>query len=98
MSQNPVLRRCVSCKKVIDRNQLFKVTRDHQDGVVLKGGMGRSAYICTNETCLKDAWRRKRLQKALKCQVQYNVIEVLQDQLNQSNDSVSKARYKDEHL
>ncbi len=92
MNQKPVLRRCVSCRKVIDRNHLLKVTRDHKDGVILEDGMGRSAYICPNETCLEEAWRRKRLQKALRCQVRYNVIELLQEQLNRCNDSVAEAR------
>ena len=92
MNQNPVLRRCVSCKKLINRNQLLKVTRDYQDGVILSGGIGRSAYICPTETCLEEALRRKRLQKALRCQVPSNVIELLQDQLNHCNDSVSEAR------
>ena len=91
MNPNPVFRRCVSCKKVINRNHLLKVTRDHKDGVVLAGGMGRSAYICPKETCLEEAWRRKRLQKALRCQIEYKVIELLQDQLNHLNDAVSKA-------
>ncbi len=87
MSQRPILRRCVSCRKVMDRQKLFKVTRDHQDGVTLKGGMGRSAYLCPNEDCLEDAWRRKRLQKALRCQVQHSVIQQLQKQLITCNDS-----------
>ena len=92
MSKKPVLRRCVSCRKVVDRKQLFKVTRDSQDGVVLNGGMGRSAYLCPNESCLEEAWRRKRLQKALRCQVQYNIIESLQERLNNCNDSIIEAR------
>ena len=92
MNQKPVLRRCVTCRKVVDRTQLFKVTKDHQDGVVLEGGMGRSAYICPNESCLQEAWRRKRLQKALRCNLDFNVIEVLQDRLNRGNDSVCEAR------
>ncbi len=92
MKQNPVLRRCVACKKLIDRNQLLRVTRDHEDGVILEGGMGRSAYICPNETCLEEAWKRKRLQKALRCEIHHNVIELLQEQLNHCNDSVTEAR------
>ncbi len=92
MNHKPVLRRCVACRKVVDRQQLFKVTRDHQDGVILDGGMGRSAYLCPSETCLEEAWRRKRLQKALRCQVNLKVIEVLKERLNQTNDSSAKAR------
>ena len=86
MSQKPVLRRCVSCRKVMDRQHFFKVTRDHQDGVILARGMGRSAYICPNKACLEEAWKRKRLQKALRCQVPHSIIEMLQKQLNHCND------------
>ncbi len=92
MNQTGVLRRCVTCRKIVDRNQLLKVTRDHKDGVILEGGMGRSAYICPNENCLQEALRRKLLQKALRCQVDLKVIEILQDRLNHCNDSVGKAR------
>ena len=88
----PILRRCVACRKLMDRQQLWKVTRDHQGGVVLEGGTGRSAYLCPTEACLEETWRRKRLQKALRCQVPSNVIEVLQERLNHHIDSATKAR------
>ena len=91
MSQRPVLRRCVSCRKLFNREQLFKVTRDHQDGVVLTGGMGRSAYLCPNETCIEESYRRKRLQKALRCQVPASVVEMLQKRLNRSMDAAAEA-------
>ena len=67
-----------------------ELTVDHK-GVVLDKGMGRSAYLCPNQNCLKEALQRKRLQKALRCQVSASVIEVLQNRLNQSNDSITKA-------
>ena len=92
MNHRSVLRRCVSCRKVFNREKLFKVTNDYKDGVVVDGGMGRSAYICTNKTCLEEAWRRKRLQKSLRTQVNLNVIEVLKNRLNYCNDSVAEAR------
>ena len=92
MSDRPILRRCVACRKLLDRKQLLKVTRDYQNGVVLEGGMGRSAYLCPTETCLQDSWRRKRLQKALRCQVPESVVELLKERLNQDIDSVAEAR------
>ncbi len=92
MSKSPVLRRCVSCRKLLNRKQLLKVTRDYQDGVVLEQGMGRSAYICPNEACLEESWRRKRLQKALRCQVPTSVWEMLQNRLNHCNDAAAEAR------
>ena len=91
MKQKTVLRRCVACRKLLDRNQLWRVVRDFQDGVVLDKGMGRSAYLCPKENCIKEAWQRKRLQKALRCQVNVSVIEVLQKRLNHCNDSITKA-------
>ena len=91
MSQNPVLRRCVTCRKVLDRQELFRVTRDFQNGVVLDGGMGRSAYLCPNEKCLEEAWKRKKLQKALRCEIQSSVINVLQKRLNTCIDSNTEA-------
>ena len=92
MNPRPILRRCVACRKLLNRQQLLKVTRDHQDGVVVKDGMGRSAYHCPNKTCLEESWRRKRLQKALRCQIPASVVEMLQKRLNHSIDAVAEAR------
>ena len=77
----PVLRRCVACRQLLDRQQLWRVIRDHQDGVLLDRGMGRSAYLCPTEACLDEARRRKRLNKALRCQVPDSVMEALQERL-----------------
>ena len=92
MNQRPVLRRCVTCRQLLDRQQLWRLIRDHQEGVVLDEGMGRSAYLCPNEACLEEALRRKRLQKALRCQVPNSVVEVLQKRLNHSFDSAAEAK------
>ena len=82
MSDRPVLRRCVACRQLLDRRQLWRVIRDHQDGVLLDQGMGRSAYLCCEENCLEEATRRKRLQKALRCQVPNAVLEALKQRLS----------------
>ena len=92
MNQRPVLRRCVTCRQLLDRQQLWRVIRDHQEGVVLDEGMGRSAYLCPNEACLEEALRRKRLQKALRCQVPNSVVEVLQKRLHHSFASAAEAK------
>ena len=92
MSDRPVLRRCVACRQLLDRRQLWRVIRDHQDGVLLDEGMGRSAYLCPEENCLEEATRRKRLQKALRCQVPDSVLEVLRERLKSDTESDAKAR------
>jgi predicted RNA-binding protein YlxR (DUF448 family) len=92
VNQRPVLRRCVTCRQLLDRQQVWRVIRDPQEGVVLDEGMGRSAYLCPSEACLEEALRRKRLQKALRCQVPNSVVEVLQKRLNHSFDSAAEAK------
>ena len=78
----PVLRRCVACRQLLDRSLLWRVIRDHKDGVLLDRGLGRSAYLCPTEACLDEARRRKRLNKALRCQVPDSVVEALQERLS----------------
>ena len=88
----PVLRRCVACRELLDRSLHWRVIRDHQNGVLLDQGMGRSAYLCPQESCLEEAQRRKRLQKALRCQVPDSVLEVLRKRLKSDTESDAKAR------
>jgi hypothetical protein len=54
--------------------------------------MGRSAYLCRKESCLEEAQRRKRLQKALRCQVPDSALEELRKRLKSSKPSVAEAR------
>ena len=91
MSDRPVLRRCVACRQLLDRRQLWRVIRDHQDGVLLDKGMGRSAYLCREENCLEEATRRKRLQKALRCQVPDDVLAALEQRLRDATDVTAEA-------
>ena len=88
----PVLRRCVACRELLDRSLLWRVIRDHRDGVLLDQGMGRSAYLCPQESCLEEAQRRKRLQKALRCQVPDSVMATLKQRLLPEKETVAEAR------
>ena len=91
MNQRPILRRCVACRQLLDRSHLWRVIRDHKDGVLLDAGMGRSAYLCPTEICLDDARRRKRLQKALRCQVPDAVIETMQKRISRASEESAEA-------
>jgi predicted RNA-binding protein YlxR (DUF448 family) len=90
--QRPILRRCVACRQLLDRNLLWRIVRDHRDGVLLEQGMGRSAYLCPQESCLEEAQRRKRLQKALRCQVPDTVMATLKQRLVPDQETVAEAR------
>lgn len=91
MNSRPILRRCVACRQLMDRSLLWRVIRDHRDGVLLDRGMGRSAYLCPRKTCLEEAYRRKRLQKALRCQVPETVLAALEQRLSQQTEESAEA-------
>ena len=54
--------------------------------------MGRSAYLCPSQACLEEAKRRKRLQRALRCQVADSIVETLEKRLTSGADLASEAR------
>jgi uncharacterized protein len=81
VSGSPVLRRCVTCRQLLDRQRLWRVIRLAQGGVALDHGMGRSAYVCPNQDCFEEAKRRRKLQKALRCQVADSLLEALEQRL-----------------
>jgi len=72
----------VTCRALLDRQQLLRVIRLAEGGMALDEGMGRSAYLCPTESCFEEAKRRKRLQKALRCQVSDSIYAALEQRLN----------------
>lgn len=92
MTLRPVLRRCVSCRRLCDRRELLRIVRCHGGGVALDTGMGRSAYLCRNRACLEEAKRRKRLQRALRAPVDESLLLALEQRLADSSTAASEAR------
>lgn len=92
MSERPVLRRCVSCRQLLDRRQLWRVIRLAEGGMALDQGMGRSAYLCPNRDCLEEAKRRRKLQKALRCQVAESIVAALEQRLLTTRAADAEAR------
>ena len=88
--QNPVMRICVSCRKTYDRENLLKITKDHNQGIMLHKGMGRSAYICKSKKCHSDSKIKKKLQKALKTSLEPEFIEIFEKEITSYNDHPNK--------
>ena len=82
MSERPILRRCVSCRQLLDRQQLWRVIRLADGGMALDQGMGRSAYLCPQLSCLEEARKRRRLQRALRCPLDERLLDVLMQRLS----------------
>jgi predicted RNA-binding protein YlxR (DUF448 family) len=91
-SQRPVMRRCVACRALKDRRLLWRVVRLAGGGIALDHGMGRSAYLCRSRSCLEEARRRKRVQRALRCQIPDSVIATLGDRLMSDVSAGAEAR------
>jgi predicted RNA-binding protein YlxR (DUF448 family) len=73
--KNTGLRQCISCRKMFDRNDLIRITKNKDGNVMLwKTGHveGRSAYLCKKEYCITKAKKEKRLEKILKISVSEN--------------------------
>ena len=75
------MRMCISCRKIYDRKNLIKITKDHKLGIIFQKGMGRSAYICKSKNCFSDSKIKKKLQKALKTFLEPEFIDILEKEI-----------------
>jgi len=90
--KRPVLRRCVACRCLRDRSELWRVVRLAEGGLALDTGMGRSAYLCRAQACLEEARRRRRLQKGLRCAVPDAVLDAFRARLPEAGGASAEAR------
>lgn len=64
-----ILRRCISCKKQREKRDFLRVVRTKDMNILIDNEykiFGRSAYICKDKNCIKNAFSKKRLEKALR--------------------------------
>ena len=68
-----VERKCVSCGKLKDRKDLIKITRENAHGNVIVNPdnkiFGRSVYLCYNNSCVENAFKKNKISKILKASV-----------------------------
>ena len=64
------LRKCVSCGILKKRRDLIKITREKTSGnVVIEPDskiFGRSVYLCYNQSCIDNAFKKNKIYKILK--------------------------------
>lgn len=66
-------RKCIACGKYDERENMIRITKTTDGEVVVNGNskvFGRSAYICYNKACIENAFKKNRLQRVLKTQIQ----------------------------
>lgn len=63
-------RKCVGCGKLKNKDELIKITKENQSGDIIINHsnkiFGRSVYLCYNNSCIEAAFKKNKLQKALK--------------------------------
>lgn len=62
------LRTCVGCKEVRPKEDLIRVVRTPQGEVLVDSSgklAGRGAYLCPKSDCLKQALKKKAIQRTL---------------------------------
>jgi len=81
-------RRCVSCWKVKNRDELIKITANNANGEVIVNPdsvtFGRSAYLCYNKACIEAAFKKGKLEKHLKASIPKELKGQLLDELRNS--------------
>ncbi|MGH8002629.1 MAG: YlxR family protein [Brasilonema sp.] len=82
----PNYRRCISCRKIGLKQEFWRIVRVFPSGQVqLDEGMGRSAYICPQQSCLLAAQKKNRLGRALRASVPEALYHTLLQRLYQSS-------------
>ena len=82
----PNYRRCISCRKVGLKQDFWRIVRVFPSGnVQLNEGMGRSAYICPQVSCLQAAQKKNRLGRSLKASVPDTLYQTLWQNLAQND-------------
>jgi len=65
-------RKCITCGTMKDVSELIKVTKTAAGNVILNHDtkiFGRSAYLCYNKSCIEGAFKKNKLQRALKTSI-----------------------------
>ncbi len=89
----PNYRRCISCRQVAPKESFWRIVRVYTSAEVqLDRGMGRSAYLCPQVSCLQAACRKNRLGRALKAKIPEHIYQTLWARLaNEPRSKIGKS-------
>ena len=75
------IRMCIVCKKMKDRDELFRVAKNSEGIFVdtINKIQGRGAYICKTGDCASLARKRSSLERSLSSSVESAVYDMLED-------------------
>ena len=84
MNRKIPTRKCIGCGELKEKNQLVRIVRSKEGKISLdvtgkKNGI--RAYICPDPECLKQAFKKKRLDRSFKMAVPESVYETLKKEM-----------------
>ena len=94
-AKNPLMakknhRLCISCRKTAHRDSFWRIVRTFpSQRIQLDEGMGRSAYLCKQASCLSMAQKKNRLGRALRAPVPPDIYQRLAQRLLALSNSAS---------
>lgn len=77
-------RQCVSCREMKPKMELVRIVRTPAGEILVDPTgkkSGRGAYICLSEQCLREAVKKKKLERALEQAVPEAVVEVIREEM-----------------
>ena len=76
-----VLRKCIGCFKTKNRGELIKITRENKTNEIFINPnskiFGRSAYLCYNDCCIENSFKKNKLAKFIKSDLTQELKEKL---------------------
>lgn len=73
-------RMCMVCRERAEKEQLLRIVKNKSGDIALDpdGRMpGRGAYLCKKDGCIRQAEKRKALERAFSCKVERSIYEEL---------------------
>ena len=73
-------RMCMVCRERAEKERLLRIVKNKNGDIALdKDGKmpGRGAYLCKKDDCIRQAEKRKALERAFSCKVERSIYEEL---------------------
>lgn len=79
-------RKCIACGKMLPKSDLIKITKEYRTNEIViepdNKTFGRSVYICKNNLCVENAFKKGKFFKILKIKTVENLDKKIKAVLN----------------
>lgn len=81
-------RTCIGCRTVRPKRELVRIVRTPEGEILLDvtgKQSGRGAYVCAEQTCIEQAFRKKQLERALEVNITPETVTRLREELEKAH-------------